>query len=107
MSLSLIFIDDWIPGNSFGFPGFISAGNFSGYEYNEILLISAIPEKTDVITLVSEDLEIFHNPPFDQEVSTLMSQDRLFLLCFEINVHPNSLEYNSIYLYSQGYSNII
>ena len=51
ISLTLAYYDDWIPGNSFGFPGYVNTGNFTSREKDEILLISSIPEKTDVITL--------------------------------------------------------
>ncbi|MFW9924242.1 MAG: hypothetical protein ACFFDW_13235, partial [Candidatus Thorarchaeota archaeon] len=49
--LTLVYYKEWTPGNAFGYPGFVGAGNFTSEINDEILLISAIPDKSDVITL--------------------------------------------------------
>jgi len=55
LTLYSIYIDDWVPGNALGYPGFVTLGNFSGRGSNEILLISSTPEGGDVMTLTSFD----------------------------------------------------
>ena len=53
LELYFVFKDDWIPGNAFGHPGFVALGNFSGKGDNEILIISSIPDRGDVMTLTT------------------------------------------------------
>jgi len=52
LTTELQFSNDWIPGNAFGHPGYVGYGNFTNKDNNEILMVSKIPDATDVITLL-------------------------------------------------------
>ncbi|MBD3189683.1 MAG: hypothetical protein GF308_03520 [Candidatus Heimdallarchaeota archaeon] len=72
LSLSQIFLDKWLPGGAFGYPGFVGTGNFTNIEQDEILLVSRIPDKSDIITLLYFDgNELVYTGSADRDCSTV------------------------------------
>lgn len=72
LTLSQIYLDKWMPGGAFGFPRFVGTGNFTKINRDEIFLVSNIPSKLDVMTLLYFDgQELVYIDSGDRDCSTV------------------------------------